>query len=96
MSRSSSESHEQTYGIGAVAKLTGLSDHTISHTAAIIGAMAAPTTRIVSLTITEGGYLIGPATGEFDPAEPAHVPQLGACSNGELGWQPALDQRPRR
>jgi DNA-binding transcriptional MerR regulator len=29
MSRSSSETHEQTYGIGAVAKLTGLSDHTI-------------------------------------------------------------------
>lgn len=29
MSSSSGESHEQTYGIGAVAKLTGLSDHTI-------------------------------------------------------------------
>ncbi|NNC64887.1 MAG: MerR family transcriptional regulator [Gammaproteobacteria bacterium] len=29
MSSSSDESHEQTYGIGAVAKLTGLSDHTI-------------------------------------------------------------------
>ena len=29
MSSSSSENHEQTYGIGAVAKLTGLSDHTI-------------------------------------------------------------------
>ena len=29
MSKSSGENHEQTYGIGAVAKLTGLSDHTI-------------------------------------------------------------------
>jgi mannitol 2-dehydrogenase len=33
---------------------------------AVIEKMAAPTTRIVSLTITEGGYNINDLTGEFD------------------------------
>jgi mannitol-1-phosphate/altronate dehydrogenase len=30
-----------------------------------------PSIRIVSLTVTEGGYFINPATGEFDPDQPA-------------------------
>ncbi len=34
--------------------------------AAVIAAMADPATRIVSLTITEGGYLVNQVTGEFD------------------------------
>lgn len=38
--------------------------------AALITAMAAPEIRIVSLTVTEGGYFIDPATGEFDPTAP--------------------------
>ncbi|WP_020568507.1 mannitol dehydrogenase family protein [Neolewinella persica] len=33
---------------------------------AVINRMAAPETRIVSLTITEGGYNVNPATGAFD------------------------------
>jgi mannitol 2-dehydrogenase len=33
---------------------------------AVIEKMAAPSTRIVSLTITEGGYNVHPVTGEFD------------------------------
>ena len=33
--------------------------------------MADPAIRIVSLTVTEGGYMINPATGKFDPAHPA-------------------------
>ena len=33
---------------------------------AVIDRMAAPETKIVSLTITEGGYNVDPATGEFD------------------------------
>ncbi|WP_270728929.1 mannitol dehydrogenase family protein [Shimia sp. Alg240-R146] len=33
---------------------------------ALISAMADPRIRIVSLTVTEGGYFIDPATGEFD------------------------------
>ena len=38
--------------------------------AALIAAMAKPEIRIVSLTVTEGGYFIDPATGEFDPKAP--------------------------
>ncbi len=33
---------------------------------AVVEKMAAPTTRIVSLTVTEGGYNLHPVTGEFD------------------------------
>jgi mannitol 2-dehydrogenase len=37
---------------------------------AVIRRMAAAATRIVSLTITEGGYSIHDTTGEFDPTSP--------------------------
>ncbi len=36
----------------------------------LIATLASPEIRIVSLTITEGGYFINPATGSFDPAHP--------------------------
>ncbi|MCX6470087.1 MAG: mannitol dehydrogenase family protein [Corynebacteriales bacterium] len=36
----------------------------------VIETMAAPTTRIVSLTVTEGGYNISSSTGEFDLSAP--------------------------
>lgn len=36
----------------------------------LIAAMARPEIRIVSLTVTEGGYFINPATGQFDPTLP--------------------------
>jgi mannitol 2-dehydrogenase len=39
-------------------------------TAAIVGKLADPTIRIVSLTITEGGYYIDPATQAFNPRHP--------------------------
>jgi mannitol 2-dehydrogenase len=38
---------------------------------AVIEAIAAPTVRIVSMTITEGGYCIDPVTGGVDPDHPA-------------------------
>jgi mannitol 2-dehydrogenase len=38
--------------------------------AAIIARLADPAIRIVSLTITEGGYFIDPASGHFNPAHP--------------------------
>jgi mannitol 2-dehydrogenase len=38
---------------------------------AVLRVMADPSTRIVSLTITEGGYLVNQATGEFDARDPA-------------------------
>jgi mannitol 2-dehydrogenase len=37
---------------------------------AAIEKLAAPATRIASLTITEGGYNLDPVTGEFDPSAP--------------------------
>jgi mannitol 2-dehydrogenase len=43
---------------------------------AVLEKMAAPTTRIVSLTITEGGYNISDVTGEFDAANPGVVADL--------------------
>jgi mannitol 2-dehydrogenase len=36
---------------------------------AVLEALTAPSTRIVSLTITEGGYGIDDSTGEFDPQD---------------------------
>lgn len=38
--------------------------------APLIAAMTRPEIRIVSLTVTEGGYFVDPATGQFDPAHP--------------------------
>jgi mannitol 2-dehydrogenase len=43
---------------------------------AVIEKMAAESTRIVSLTITEGGYNVSDITGEFDAANPALVADL--------------------
>jgi mannitol 2-dehydrogenase len=40
---------------------------------AITAALASPSIRIVSLTVTEGGYFVNPATGRFDPGNPAIV-----------------------
>jgi mannitol 2-dehydrogenase len=38
--------------------------------AALIAQMADPAIRIVSLTVTEGGYFVDPASGAFDPGHP--------------------------
>ncbi|TIO36435.1 MAG: mannitol dehydrogenase family protein, partial [Mesorhizobium sp.] len=37
---------------------------------AIVEQLADPAIKIVSLTITEGGYFIDPASGKFNPAHP--------------------------
>ena len=37
----------------------------------LMATLADPAIRIVSLTVTEGGYMINPATGKFDPQHPA-------------------------
>ncbi len=39
-------------------------------TKAIIAQLAEPSIRIVSMTITEGGYFIDPASGKFNPTHP--------------------------
>jgi mannitol 2-dehydrogenase len=69
------------------------------HTQEVIDALAAPERRIVTLTITEGGYYVHQGTGEFDAQHPdiqhdlAH-PGEPACSFGYL--LEALDQRRTR
>ncbi|AXH97796.1 mannitol dehydrogenase family protein [Ornithinimicrobium avium] len=45
---------------------------------AVLERLCDPATRIVSLTITEGGYHVNQATGEFDPDDEALQHDLGA------------------
>ncbi len=43
---------------------------------AVVEKMTDPSTRIVSLTVTEGGYNVHPVTGQFDAAEPSVMHDL--------------------
>jgi mannitol 2-dehydrogenase len=54
---------------------------------AVVEKMAVGTTRIVSLTVTEGGYNFSPVTGEFDAAAPDVVADLqpGAAPRTTFG-----------
>jgi mannitol 2-dehydrogenase len=54
---------------------------------AAIEKMAAPATRIVSLTVTEGGYSLDAVTGEFDPSDESVLADLrpGAEPRGMFG-----------
>lgn len=54
---------------------------------AVIEKLAHPDTRIVSLTVTEGGYSLNNATGEFDPsgADIQHDLQQGATPRSTFG-----------
>jgi mannitol 2-dehydrogenase len=54
---------------------------------AVVEKMAVESTRIVSLTVTEGGYNIDPVTGEFDAADPGvvHDLQPGAAPTTSFG-----------
>jgi mannitol 2-dehydrogenase len=54
---------------------------------AVIEKMAAETTRIVSLTVTEGGYNVDPVTGAFDAEDPdvVHDLQPGAVPRTTFG-----------
>ena len=61
--------------------------------------MAAPSTRIVSLTITEGGYNINDTTGEFDATNPDVIADLepGAVPQTTFGLvTEALRRRRKR
>ena len=54
---------------------------------AVIEKMASEETRIVSLTVTEGGYNVHPVSGEFDATNPAVVADLapGAMPSTTFG-----------
>ncbi|OBC06549.1 MULTISPECIES: mannitol dehydrogenase family protein [unclassified Gordonia (in: high G+C Gram-positive bacteria)] len=47
----------------------------------VLDRLADPETRIVSLTVTEGGYNFSPATGEFDVENPAIVADLSGTQS---------------
>jgi len=63
---------EQSAGISE-ARVTGaMIDYLpVGDTAAILAALADPAIRIVSMTVTEGGYFVDADTGRFDPDSPA-------------------------
>jgi mannitol 2-dehydrogenase len=65
---------------------------------AVVERMAAPGTRIVSLTVTEGGYNTSPVTGEFDTAAPDVVADLqpGAAPRTTFGLVTAALVRRRQ
>ena len=73
--------------------------HAPENLEAVLQKLASPDTRIVSLTITEGGYYFNKATSEFDDGHPDIVhdlerPHQPACSFGVLAE--ALDRRRQR
>lgn len=47
------------------------------NTQLMLAKLADPAIRIVSLTITEGGYFIDPASGEFNPQDPEIIVDAG-------------------
>jgi mannitol 2-dehydrogenase len=55
---------------------------------AVLRVMSDPRTRIVSLTITEGGYLVNQSTGEFDADDPSIQLDLqpGAVPSTAFGY----------
>ena len=55
---------------------------------AVVARLADPVTRIVSLTITEGGYLVNQVTGEFDASDPSIQADLaeGATPSTVFGY----------
>ena len=62
--------------------------HAADDPGAVLAVMRAASTRIVSLTITEGGYLFHPSTGEFDAEHPLIQPDLppGATPTTPFGF----------
>jgi fructuronate reductase len=54
----------------------------------LLARLAAPSTRIVTLTVTEKGYAHNPATGEIDLAHPDIQADLGGADppRSTLGW----------
>ena len=73
--------------------------HAPENPEAVLEKLASPNTLIVTMTITEGGYYVNEATGEFNDTHPDIVhdlqhPREPKCSFGYLAE--ALDRRRRR
>ena len=64
--------------------------------AAVIDLMCDPAVRIVSLTITEGGYVKDPATGVFDPAHPDVVHDIAHPSDPRTAFSYIVQALGRR
>ena len=64
---------------------------------AVVARMAAPSTNVVSLTITEGGYCVDPLSGRFRATEPAVLLDLtaGAAPSTVFGLVTAALRRRR-
>ena len=64
---------------------------------AVLDRLTGPATRIVSLTITEGGYLVNQVTGEFDASAPSIAADLvpGATPSTAFGYLVAALARRR-
>jgi mannitol 2-dehydrogenase len=64
---------------------------------AVVERMADPAVRIVSLTVTEGGYHVSPSTGEFDASDPGIAADLepGAVPRTAFGLVTAALRRRR-
>src|SRR4051794_8768624 len=62
--------------------------HAADDPGAVLAALRPASARIVSLTITEGGYLFHPSTGEFDAQHPLIQPDLapGATPTTPFGF----------
>ncbi|MGK9148972.1 mannitol dehydrogenase family protein [Plantibacter flavus] len=56
--------------------------------AAVLARVIDPSTRIVSLTITEGGYGVNDATGAFDPRDEATLADLDGLPSGAVPRSP--------
>ncbi len=63
---------------------------------AVLERMAAPTTRIVSLTVTEGGYNVHPVTGQFDATTPDVVHDLTDPSTPRTSFALVVEALVRR
>ncbi|WP_129336585.1 mannitol dehydrogenase family protein [Cellulomonas endophytica] len=57
---------------------------------AVLEVLAAPSTRIVSLTVTEGGYGVDDATGAFDPQDALTLADLAGAGTPGLAPGSAL------
>ncbi|WP_404391066.1 mannitol dehydrogenase family protein [Humibacillus xanthopallidus] len=78
------DGHREPRVIGSIVELLFAPDDP----AAVVDRLADPRTRIVSLTITEGGYLVNQVTGEFDDTDPAIRADLqeGAVPSTVFGY----------